>query len=275
MHDLAIDSDTEQARFLRPAGIPGIEALHATFVRHQFPLHTHPTFTIALVERGAASFQLDGRHCLAPAGSVFVIPPRAPHTGESATPGGYTYKVLYVDPECAAGQLGGRIGRPPWGHGAVLARSSVANTLARLHRLLLLSPAGLEWEEALGTSLAGLEEVLTSRGAAEPPRCAHRAVRRARAYLEDHFTERVTLRELAEHAGVSQYHLSRIFHAHLGMPPSAYQRQLRIELAKQELRKGLSAARVAVDCGFSDQAHLSREFKRMVGVGPGAFSAAQ
>lgn len=81
-----VDPGTERARFLRPAGRPGLEALHATFVRHGYSLHTHETFTIALVERGAASFELDGRRHVAPAGSTFVIPPHRPHTGESATP---------------------------------------------------------------------------------------------------------------------------------------------------------------------------------------------
>jgi AraC-like DNA-binding protein len=42
----------------------------------------------------------------------------------------------------------------------------------------------------------------------------------------------------------------------------------------QELRDGVPAARVAADCGFSDQAHLTRQFKRVVGVPPGAFASA-
>ena len=90
---------------MRPPHRSGLEALHATFVRHRYALHTHETFTIALVERGAACFDLAGQRHVAPAGRTFVIPPDTPHTGESATPAGYTYKVLYIDPEQAAAGL--------------------------------------------------------------------------------------------------------------------------------------------------------------------------
>jgi len=70
------------------------------------------------------------------------------------------------------------------------------------------------------------------------------------------------------------YHLARTFRAEIGMPPSTYQRQLRVRRAVQQLRDGVPAARVAADCGFADQAHLTRHFKRLVGVTPGVFASA-
>jgi AraC-like DNA-binding protein len=96
----------------------------------------------------------------------------------------------------------------------------------------------------------------------------HIAVRRARDYLRDRWDQPVSLRQLASQAGLSPDRLSRTFHAELGMPSSVYQRQLRIEQAKYALRNGASPATVALDCGFYDQAHLSRVFKRHVGTTP-------
>jgi len=269
----ALEQPRERARFLRPADRPWLEALHATFVEHRYALHTHPAFTIALVERGAASFELAGHEYVAPAGSVFVIPPHAAHTGRSATASGYTYKVLYVDGDHAAATLGAAraMGRPAGD--VVIGRRSVSRRLARAHRLLVGGGADLEHDEALTATLAALRSLLAA-GAAERSRRPRAAVLRAREYLDGHFTERVSLDELARLAGVSPYHLTRSFHSELGLPPSAYQRQLRVELAKEQLRAGAAAARVAADCGFADQPHLVRQFKRVVGVTPGAFAAA-
>lgn len=87
------------ARFIRPAKLPGVEALQATFVRHRYAPHIHDTWTIAHVISGAARFQLEGRWQTAPAGTSFLIAPGAVHTGESASPAGYTYRLLYLEPE--------------------------------------------------------------------------------------------------------------------------------------------------------------------------------
>ena len=87
----------EHARFFRPAALPGVEMLHATFVRHRYTAHIHDSWVVACVDRGAASFELDGTRHTAPSGSVFVIPPGIVHTGEPATDCGYTYRVLYID----------------------------------------------------------------------------------------------------------------------------------------------------------------------------------
>jgi len=274
LNDLAVEQATERARWMRPPHRSGLEALHATFVRHRYALHTHETFTIALVERGAACFDLAGQRHVAPAGRTFVIPPDTPHTGESATPAGYTYKVLYIDPEQAAAGLDAPSGCRPSHPVAVIQSPRVAAELARLHGLLDRDSAGLECDESLTATLASIRSLLTTHVGSEARRTRSSAVRRARAYLDDHFTESISLADLAREAGLSSYHLARTFRAEIGMPPSTYQRQLRIRRAIGQLRDGVPAARVAADCGFSDQAHLTRHFKRVVGVPPGAFASA-
>jgi AraC-like DNA-binding protein len=274
LNDLAVEQAAERARFLRPPHRTWLEALHATFVRHRYALHTHDMFTIALVERGAAGFDVDGQRHVAPAGHTFVIPPNTPHTGESATAGGYTYKVLYIDPERLAAELDAPSGCPPSHRVAVIKSAHVAAGLARLHGLLDRDSAGLECDESLMATLTSIRALLTTHVGSEARREHSSAVRRARAYLDDHFTESVSLAQLAREAGLSIYHLARTFRAEIGMPPSTYQRQLRIRCAIQQLRDGVPAVRVAADCGFSDQAHLTRHFKRVVGVPPGVFASA-
>ena len=61
-----------------------MEFLSARFVRHEYALHTHETFVLGVVEEGAARFWCGGRVHVCPAGTIMLINPGEPHTGESA-----------------------------------------------------------------------------------------------------------------------------------------------------------------------------------------------
>ena len=66
--------------------------------------------------------------------------------------------------------------------------------------------------------------------------------------------------------------MSRAFRAAYGLPPHAYLTNLRVQRARELLDAGLRPAEVAAHVGFTDQAHLTRHFKRVVGVPPGAYA---
>lgn len=95
---------------------------------------------------------------------------------------------------------------------------------------------------------------------------------RAKALLGDRLGEKLRLDELAAAAGLSKYHLLRRFRAATGMTPGAYRRHLRIEAAKQALRRGESPSQVALAFGFVDQSHFTRIFRSETGVTPARFA---
>jgi len=113
--------------------------------------------------------------------------------------------------------------------------------------------------EVVGTRLAGSGR-------------APRAVRRARAYLRDVLADKVTLDELAQHAGLDKFHLVRAFRAEVGLPPYEYLTHLRIARARELLREGILVAEAAQAVGFCDESQLHRHFRRIVGVPPGAYA---
>jgi len=94
------------------------------------------------------------------------------------------------------------------------------------------------------------------------------AVRRTRQFLDEHYADPISLRDLARLAGVSPYHLNRSFSRKVGVPPHAYQLQVRIARAKSFLRQGRSAAETASLTGFFDQSHFTHHFKRSEGMTP-------
>lgn len=66
--------------------------------------------------------------------------------------------------------------------------------------------------------------------------------------------------------------LVRAFRGATGLPPHAYQRQLRINRAQALLRRGESPAAVAAATGFADQSHLTRTFRNALGITPAAYA---
>ena len=82
------------------------------------------------------------------------------------------------------------------------------------------------------------------------------------------------LAELSAVAGLSRFELVRRFGAQMGLTPHAFQTNLRIAGAKALLTTGGAPAAVAAACGFADQAHLTRTFRRAVGVTPARYARA-
>jgi AraC-like DNA-binding protein len=79
---------------------------------------------------------------------------------------------------------------------------------------------------------------------------------------------------VASAAGCSRFAAYRAFRSQYGLSPSEYQRQLRLRAARRALAGGVAVADAAAACGFADQAHLTRWFRRCYGITPGAYRAA-
>jgi AraC-like DNA-binding protein len=259
--------------------LPGVEVLQAHFLRYRYAPHWHETTCVAVVRAGAAAFDCGRIRYVAPVGSVFVIPAFQVHTGEPAARAGLGYLVLYISP----GQLAGLLddtGLSPRGTltphpgDVVRDRTAAAGPLLRFHRVIAAPSSALECEHALLAAVVAVagefspDAVRRSHGI--PPE--HRAVRQAREYLHGHLAESVTLRDLAEVGGLSMYRLARRFKADTGLAPHAYQVQLRVLRAKRLLDAGYPIAAAAQESGFYDQAHLTSQFKRHVGVTPGVYA---
>jgi AraC-like DNA-binding protein len=266
---------TEHSRYFRPTGLPGIEALHARFVHHAYRPHSHPTWTVAVVERGAARFALDATQQRADQGELFVLEPEAVHTGMAAVPEGWAYKVLYIDPALLH-EWAERDGPAPRAARWVVSRDgSLRAALLCAHSALAGEPPGLAVDEAVLGAVAALRPHLKPGAPGRPRwRPEHAAVRRARDHLRERWDQPVSLVELARVAGLSRFELVRRFREQIGVTPHAFQVNLRVEGARALLAAGSAPAAVAAACGFADQPHLTRTFKRAVGVTPGSYARA-
>lgn len=269
----------DDARMWRAEDLGGVELLRATLRALTFRPHAHEEFFIALTERGRATPTYRGdTHVIGP-GDLIVLNPEETHAGGPTAEGSWTYRALYPGPdlmrEIMAELPGAGPTLPEFG-GDVVRDREVTSRLRRYHRLSERpgSPF-LERESHLTEALV----LLVGRHGTppQPPRTPgqeRRAVRLSREYLAEHAAENVTLPALARYAGLSPFHLCRVFREAVGMTPHAYQTQVRVRRAKSLLRAGLPTALVAAETGFYDQAHLTRQFKRIVGLTPGRYANA-
>jgi AraC-like DNA-binding protein len=264
----------EVARYWQHAAVAGVDLLRARFITHRYGRHAHETYTFGLIEAGVEEFDYGGTLLRAGPGAVALLNPEVVHTGQAATSAGWRYRVLYPEVSVVtdvAGQLGWRRGTPLFPqtvhydeHSAALLRSA--------HR------AAEHGDKLASSSLltAALARLLTAHGkagAAETPalRQSPASIRAVCELLHERLADPPSLSELAAMTGLSQFAVLRAFRAETGLPPHAYLNQLRVRRARTLLDHGLAPADVAITTGFADQAHLTRHFKRVVGVPPRAY----
>ena len=95
---------------------------------------------------------------------------------------------------------------------------------------------------------------------------------KALAYMRDNLGENLRRDEVARFAGVSPGHLSQVMTERMGRSFTDMLAQMRVDRAKDLLRQtDLSLSGIAVECGFYDQSHLNKVFRRLGGPSPGEF----
>jgi AraC-like DNA-binding protein len=112
---------------------------------------------------------------------------------------------------------------------------------------------------------SAIEVVFAHAGGAIAP--AAELVRRARAAIR-RGRGRLRIDAVCETLGTHPRQLERAFAHHLGISPKLLSRIVRFRCAREALRDGEPAAQVALATGYSDQAHMTREFRAFAGVPP-------
>ena len=136
-------------------------------------------------------------------------------------------------------------------------------------------PGGRLFGESLAVALtAHLVGLHSRRTLPNPPNgLSRRRLGRVYEHIETHLTQDLSISELADAAGLSASHFGRQFKLATGFSPHRYVILRRIERAKQMLATGkFTIGEVACRAGFADQSHLTRHFKRLLGVTPREFT---
>jgi AraC-like DNA-binding protein len=260
----------------KPQGIAGITMFRAEHFQQRFARHSHEEYALGVITSGVLGFQYRGEYVRAGAGEVNVVVPGEIHTGEPALGDDWGYRMFYIEPALMhdiARQLGRRDGHLPFFRAGVIKDPVLAATIAGLHVDLDAGRASeLEAQSRLTTLLAAWIKRHGEAIRRAPLASNHTPdVARVREFLDDCWQRKPALSELAALAQLSPYQLLRAFVRRYGLPPHAYMIQRQLREARRLLDAGSSIADVAHACGFADQSHLHRHFKRTWGVTPGQY----
>ncbi|MFJ3230102.1 helix-turn-helix domain-containing protein [Streptomyces sp. NPDC086787] len=248
---------------------PRLDLLTARFDSHVYAPHAHDEYTIGVSIGGSELIGYRGGHLRTGPSTVVVLAPGEMHTGGPATTDGYAYRALYADPALLA--EGARGGTPHFREG-LLDDPELAAAIRLTHAELACCPDPLEAESRLPwllTALVHRHSTATVRPESLPG--AGVTARIVRDRLADELLEPPSLAALAADLGMSRYQLLRAFRTTMGIPPYAWLAQYRVTRARTLLESGLRPAEVASLVGFADQAHLTRWFRRVLGVTPAAY----
>ncbi len=263
----------EQISVWRPSDVPGIELRSGTAVKEPYPRHWHEEYQFCFIQAGGGELFYRGAHHDTPRTSLFIVHPGEVHSNQTET--GCSFRSMYVDSDLISQTIAEATGRAhtlPFFPNPLVLDREITTRYNNLHLSLEHSATTLERE----LLLLDLLTQLLVRHAQEPfqapaPKKARRAVTQVRDYIIEFHSRNISLQELARLANLSPFHLSRVFASTVGMPPHAFQTQVRIARAKKLIRTGLPLSDVAALTGFADQSHFIRHFKRLMKITPGDY----
>ncbi|HKY53547.1 MAG TPA: AraC family ligand binding domain-containing protein, partial [Anaerolineales bacterium] len=194
--------------------------LHARFVHYAYPRHSHDYYVISLIERGRQSFTHKGAKYTTPPGGVILINPETVHTGETVDEGGF--ELRSINPtvshmKMAAFELTGHNQASPFFTDVRVDNSWVSKSILNLHKSLLQDSTTLEGESRFIWLLAQLvkryaDTPITEQNLGDE----NKAIQKTRRYIEEHFSQSVSLDTLAQHVTLSPYYFLRVFCAEVG-----------------------------------------------------------
>ncbi|GAC1359787.1 MAG: hypothetical protein NVSMB44_10230 [Ktedonobacteraceae bacterium] len=267
-----MNSEKDKLKFWRPWSLKELELLQGTTVTNPCCQQFAQSYVIGTIQSGIGVLQYRHTRQKIARGAFYVIEPGEVWSCQSEE---LSFYHLLVDPtwlQHVAAEIVGvenlRLHLP----GPGLHNTALSPVFENLYARFTVSASQLEQQELL---LELLVQLLLSRTKdCVEPQCLewkHSAIQRVKTYLAEHYAEDISLETLASIANLSAFHLARTFRQAVGLPPHAYQIQLRMSHARKLLAQGFSVSYVAHETGFFDQTHFTHQFKRHVGVTPGTY----
>lgn len=96
-------------------------------------------------------------------------------------------------------------------------------------------------------------------------------IRKVKKFLETHYAENISLKDVADEVCLEKSYLGRMFREECGITVMSYLRNIRIQQAQKLLIQGMPPGEVAEKTGFGDPAYFAKSFKQSVGISPARY----
>ncbi|MCF2826587.1 MULTISPECIES: AraC family transcriptional regulator [unclassified Pseudoalteromonas] len=260
----------EKSKIWKDKSVEGVELLSAQYTKFEFAKHWHDELAIGVIEEGAEGILYGGQKLIVPKHHVVAINPSEVHTGFPGVPSGWRYRMFYFDLAFLQRLFDNMsVHLEPVVNRTIIDDNRLFLGLLQLHQAMEQASFTLTKESLL---LMTLEKVFTQYGSVTNPENTAfidtHSVFRARDYLFDNWQENISLNDLECLTDSTRFQLIKGFNSAFGLTPHQFLLQIKIQKAKLLLAKGMTCVDTALTCGFYDQSHFSRNFKRAYGVSP-------
>lgn len=245
-----------------------IEVISFSGIHQPFSKHFHDYYVIGIIKKGNRKFICNSKKYNLGDNSILLINPEDYHECEGINEEELNYSAIHISKKVME-SLALEIFKSKK---IVSFRKNVIydgfllDSIEELESLIFTNTKTLEKEELFYVILKELLEnyadfkvqndniILKTKEVCE--------------YMENNYSDDITLDELSKIGCISKYHLIRLFTKEKGITPYKYLELYRINKAKQLLQKETSILEVAMQCGFSDQSHFTNLFKKTIGITP-------
>ena len=249
-----------------------LEACRFEGIVQPFPNHFHGHYVIGFVEHGERTMLCKNREHLLRPGSIVLFNPGDSHTCTQSDGGTFSYCGLNIPQPtmlALAEEVTGTRALPGFAQN-VLTDDELLSLLRPLHAMILHSTEDMGREELLLLLIAALLRRCGQPFSLCAPECPQE-VEAACAFIQQHFSEHITLKQICRCAGLSKSTLLRAFARTKGITPYRYLEAIRINAAKSLLAQGVPPLDAALQTGFSDQSHFTNYFSNFIGLAPGLY----
>ncbi|MDE6720106.1 MAG: AraC family transcriptional regulator, partial [Treponemataceae bacterium] len=246
-----------------------IEAYRFEGITQPFPVHFHDYYVIGFIERGGRHLTCGNAEHSVGAGDILLFNPRDKHACTQTDGGTLDYRAFNIKAEVMdklVQEITGRKLTLKFSKN-VVRDAELFSALRALHEMLMRESKEFEKDELL---LFAVEQLIQEYGEPFDNAVAEHdtEIEKACAYMQQHFSERISLGTLCEVSALSRATLVRAFAKAKGISPYRYLENVRLGEAKKRLEQGATPVDAAFSTGFSDQAHFTNFFKGYIGLTP-------
>lgn len=247
-----------------------IEAYNLSGIVQKFPNHFHEYYVIGFVEGGQRHLWCKNEEYDISAGDLILFNPHDNHCCAPVNGEILDYRAVNVPADVmqkAALEITGKSFIPHFTQNVVY-QSDITQSLGDLYDAILNHSPRMKREEAFFFLIHQvLKDYATSFEEADVSR-PDSHIQTLCAYMEEHFSQNITLDELLTMTNYGKSYLLRCFTRQVGVSPYRYLQTIRLDRAKKFLEQGIVPVEAAAMAGFSDQSHFTNFFRDFTGLTP-------
>ena len=250
----------------------GLEAYRLEGIVQPFPNHAHEYYVIGYMVAGERYLSCKNQEYILQAENMVLFNPEDNHTCAQSGEEPLHYLGMNISKSVMQGLVAeiSEMQELPYFNPNVILDKEVACYFQTLHECIMNGSGEFEKEEILFFMVSLLLKRYHKVFKENVMDC-DKEIEAACTFIEDHFSENISLEQLCGLVNLSKSSLLRAFTKSKGMTPYRYLQSVRIGAAKKMLEQGETLIDASLKAGFSDQSHFSKFFNMFIGLTPGAY----